>query len=47
MTFLFEEISTDMLTYVNAPDLYHAIEIFESNYDITDDEKYHIYVRIN
>lgn len=46
MTFLFEEVSSGVLTYVNARDLYHAIQTFESYSDLLDDEKYHIYVRI-
>lgn len=47
MTFLFEEISSGVLTYVNARDLYEAIQTFQSNFDLLDDEKYHIYVRID
>ncbi len=47
MIFLFEAISSGVLTYVHASDLYHAIQIFQSNYELIDDEKYHIYVRID
>lgn len=46
MTFLFESIPSGVLTYVHASDLYHAIKIFQSNYEFLD-EKYHIYVRID
>ena len=46
MIFLFECIPSGVLTYVNASDLYHAIKIFQSNYEFSD-EKYHIYVRID
>lgn len=47
MTFLFEAISSGDLTYVNAPDFYHAIKIFEEHYEFLDNGKYHIYVRID
>ena len=47
MTFLFEAIASGVLTYVNADDLYNAIKIFEEHYEFLDQEKYHIYVRID
>lgn len=47
MTFLFECISSGDFTFVNASDLYHAIETYKSHYKIEDSEKYHIYVRID
>ena len=47
MTFLFEALPSGVLTYVHASDLYHAIKIFQSNYEFLDVEKYHIYVRID
>ena len=47
MIFLFEALTSGEQTYVAAPDLFHAVKIFESNYEILDEEKYHIYVRID
>ena len=47
MTYLFEAVSYGVLTYVNAPNLEKAIEIFEGHHDFLDKEKYHIYVRID
>lgn len=47
MTFLFEAISSGVLTYVNADDLYHAIQTFEARFEFLDKEKYHIYIRID
>ena len=47
MIFLFEAIDSGVFTYVNAVDLYNAIQIFQEHYDFVDSEKYHIYVRID
>ena len=47
MTFLFEAIRSGEQIYINASELYHAIKIFQSNYEFLDQEKYHIYVRID
>lgn len=46
MTFLFECIPTGEFIYVNAPDLYHAIETFRAYRDDSDDIKYHIYIKL-
>lgn len=47
MIFLFEAISSGVLTYVNSDDLYHAIQTFEDHFELSDQEKYHIYIRID
>ena len=47
MTFLFEDLPSGVLTYIQASDLYHAIKIFQSNFEFLDVEKNYIYVRID
>ncbi len=49
MTFLFEDIFSGEIRYVNASDLVDAIDIFESHRESSDSSDFkslHIYVRI-
>lgn len=48
MTFLFEDIFSGEIRYVNASDLSDAIDIFEAHMDSTDSgfDHLHVYVRI-
>lgn len=46
MTFLFEDIFSGEIHYVNANDLNAAITIYEDHYKFLSESGYHIYVRI-
>ena len=48
MTFLFEDIISGEIRYVNASDLADAIDIFEAHIDFTDSgfDQLHVYVRL-
>lgn len=48
MTFLFEDIISGEIRYVNASDFADAIDIFEAHTDFTDSafDQLHVYVRI-
>lgn len=48
MTFLFEDIFSGEIRYVNASDLADAIDIFEAHKDSTDSgfDQLHVYVRL-
>lgn len=48
MTFLFEDIISGEIRYVNASDLADAIDIFEAHTDSTESgfDQLHVYVRL-
>lgn len=48
MTFLFEDIISGEIRYVNASDFVDAIDIFEAHKESTDSgfEQLHVYVRL-
>ena len=46
MTFLFEDIFSGGIYYVNASDLPAAIKIYEEHYKFLSEDGYHIYVRL-